>query len=130
MTERSGQPAQWTINGVVLPCLVGQACSDDSTMCCGVARTVQSANEPAQIPVEVTVVQELVSKPDEKENVPAKSLPEEQAAPAVASVTVAPEAVPIVPPSENAVVPSADKGKISELFHLFIVNDFVHNFVC
>lgn len=113
LTQRNGQQAQWMINGVVLPCLAGQTCSEQDTVCCSVVRTVKLADELTQIPVEVTVVQEFVSKPAEK--VPSKSLPEVKA-PVIAPVAVKSDVVPTVSSSENSVVPSAGKGKILNSF--------------
>lgn len=78
LTERSGQEPQYMINGVVLPCTVGQSCNDENAVNCAVGRTAQPVDtKPAvQIPVEVTVVKEqpalAVEKPSE--TAPAKSL--------------------------------------------------------
>lgn len=96
LTERTGQESQWTINGVVFPCLAGQSCSDDSQFSCGVARTVPSSDEPIQIPVEITIVSEPIVKPEE-ETAPAKSLPVDEPIQAI----VPTEAVVVAPIGKN-----------------------------
>lgn len=107
LTERSGQQPQWTINGVILPCVAGQECSDESTINCAAARVVQPIENEvqSQIPVEVTVAQEpvvavAVEAPVESVATPAKSLPAEEVMAEAPAAVVAP-VVPI--PSEEAI---------------------------
>jgi len=119
LTERSGLEPQWTINGVVLPCLAGQQCSDESAINCAAARVAQPIeNEvPSQIPVEVTVVQEpvavaavaAVEAPVESIVSPAKSLPAEEAAEKPAAVEAAPAPAMEVAPAPASVVVSTEK---------------------
>lgn len=89
LMERSGLEPQWMINGVVLPCLAGQECSDESAINCAAARIAQPIENEvqSQIPVEVAIVQEPVLVAIEQQPIapvvasPAKSLPTEDAAP-------------------------------------------------
>lgn len=80
LTERKGQEPQWTINGIVLPCLIGQPCNDEKSVSCAVSRPVLSIERetPSQIPVKVTVVQEpAVNGAKVSEVIPNKILPAE-----------------------------------------------------
>lgn len=113
LTERSGQTPQYLINGETLACLDGNSCSDENTVNCAVARTVQPVNNDqlSQIPVEVTVVNEqpAVSVDKSSETELAKSLiADEIATPTDASVvepaasSVAPTVAPASIPKESA----------------------------
>lgn len=137
LVERNGQPPQYSISGVVLPCSSGVACNDENTVNCAVQRQ-QSVQEvvnsaPSEIPVKVTVVDDTPVAVDavksvEPEVVPndasaAKSLPVETAetksaevpaSPAVAAESNAAKEQPSSAPSDEASVPpSAGKGEYS-----------------
>lgn len=110
LTERKGHEPQWTINGVVLPCLIGQPCNDEKSDSCAVSRPVQSIERetPAQIPVKVTVVQEpAVNAVKASEALPTK-IP--SAEPNAASST---EQEKIVASSEHSITSSIESVSVS-----------------
>lgn len=137
LTERSGQQPLWTINGVTLRCAAGKSCDDQSAEFCGIAaRTIQPVDQPAQIPVEVTIIEEPINVEQaviaavESIVAPAKSLPVEQPAaiPAAAEPVVAPVVVPVdvaapveqqqrlvpaAPTTETIVASSTEQGNYS-----------------
>lgn len=127
LVERNGQPPQYSINGVILPCSPGVACNDENTVNCAVQRQavpVAENSAPSEIPVKVTVEDDApvavadVEKSLEPETVsndaiPAKSLPlddvAKESADAVVESNVTKE--PAAPAPSNEVSSSQVKGE-------------------
>lgn len=115
LVERNGQPPQYSINGVVLPCSPGNSCNDENVVNCAVQRqsvqAVANPVAPSQIPVKVTVENDAtaviadVEKSNKSELVsngaaPAKSLPVDEVA-KESKVVVEPAKVELKPVKEQ-----------------------------
>lgn len=126
LVERNGQPPQYIISGVILPCSRGVPCNDQNTVNCAVQRqSVQDAVNavPSEIPVKVTTVEddapvavdavksvepEVVTNNDAS---PAKSLPVDPVETPAAEPNAAKEQSSSAPSDEASVPPSVGKGK-------------------